>query len=161
MITQKQVINLFEYNNGNLLWKINKRRIRKGMIAGHIRPDGYCIIRINYKRYLKTHIIWLMFKGHLPKYDISHLDGNTFNNKIENLSDETRANNKLNMNDKLKSTNTSGIRGVDFNKGKWRARCQYNSIRLESLHNTKKEANEGYMILREKLKLSFDGRELV
>jgi hypothetical protein len=158
MVTQKEVKRLFTYINGDLYWNINKGRIHKGMIAGNTRKDGYCVIRINWKCYLKTHIIWLMFKGELPKNEISHLDGNAFNNTIDNLSDETRANNKLNMNDKLRADNVSGIRGVDAWGTKWRARCQYNGLRLESSHDTKEEASKGYMILREKLKLSFDGR---
>lgn len=63
-----------------------------------------------------------------PKIDrIDHLDGNGLNNTKGNLRAATASQNAVNS--KMRSTNTSGYRGVTFNKNanKWLAQIRINS----------------------------------
>ena len=46
--------------------------------------------------------------------DIDHIDGNSKNNKIENLREATLSQNCQNQ--KIRNTNTSGTKGVWFHK---------------------------------------------
>lgn len=62
------------------------------------------------RTYLVHRIIWVMTYGSIdPELVIDHLDGDPFNNKIENLSLKTQANN--NRNSKRTNSNT-GITGI-------------------------------------------------
>lgn len=55
---------------------------------------------------------------------VDHIDGNTLNNDTDNLRICTRSENSRNQ--KRRSTNTSGYKGVTFNKasGKWVSQIQ-------------------------------------
>jgi len=56
-------------------------------------------------------IIWVMIYGSIdPDLVIDHLDGNPFNNKIDNLALKTQTNNLRNQH--LRSNNITGITGV-------------------------------------------------
>jgi len=54
-----------------------------------------------------------------PLIETDHRDGNGLNNQHSNLRVATRSQN--NRNRGVQKNNTSGIRGVDWNNGKWRA----------------------------------------
>jgi len=63
------------------------------------------------KQYYVHRIIWVLINGSIsPEMVIDHLDGNPFNNKIENLSLKSTAGNMKNQ--KKYSNNTTGITGV-------------------------------------------------
>lgn len=71
---------------------------------------------------LKAHrVIWLLHTKNWPLGDIDHINGDPLDNRLENLRDVPHAINLRNQ--KLRSTNTSGINGVYFDKGnaKWAA----------------------------------------
>jgi HNH endonuclease/AP2 domain len=58
----------------------------------------------------------------LPKY-VDHIDGNKLNNNIENLRETTATQNAQNR--KIHKNNTSGVKGVYFNKyKKWVAQLK-------------------------------------
>ena len=65
-------------------------------------------------------IIWFMHTGQEPVGQVDHLDGNMFNNKIENLRVVDNATNQRNR--RMLSNNTSGITGVSkVRSGKYKA----------------------------------------
>ena len=111
---------LFEYDKetGNLIWKIKKRGIRKGSIAGTVKSNGYLCVGINYNSYRAHRLIFLMHKGYLPK-TIDHINGDKLDNRIENLRAATVGQNQHNR--KTNANNTSGYKGVSWNKArkKW------------------------------------------
>lgn len=96
---------------------------KAGQIAGTRTFHGgaYAL----YKGYCCHRIIWIIFHGKIPDGCIvDHIDRNRRNNKIENLRLTTTAGNAQNQ--KMYSTNKSGITGVYFNKhpspnGRWTA----------------------------------------
>lgn len=122
---------LFEYDKetGNLIWKIQQRGIRKGSIAGTIKSHGYLCVGINYKSYRAHRLIFLMHKGYLPK-TIDHINGDKLDNRIENLRAATVGQNQHNR--KTNANNTSGYKGVSWNKGcnKWLSQIKLEGKRI-------------------------------
>lgn len=82
--------------------------------------NGYKIGRLNKKNYRAHRIAFLIVEGRWPTF-IDHEDGDKANNKWENLKEVTHKQNTRNQ--KLRSTNTSGVMGVSWDKRdqKWLA----------------------------------------
>jgi HNH endonuclease/AP2 domain len=115
---------LFEYRDGCLLWKKSiGNQVFAGNLLGTIRPDGYLQGTINRKIYRVHRLIYLYHYGYIPQC-IDHIDGNRSNNLIENLRVANRSQN--NFNQRISSKNTSGVKGVHWNKEKqkWMASCK-------------------------------------
>jgi hypothetical protein len=119
----------FEYKNGNLFWKKKpSRRVAVGQKAGNTSNGYYEVIKFN-GRFFKTHrIIYEMFNNTIPEgYTIDHIDGNIFNNTIENLRLALRS---QNLQNRIKpKNNTSSYKGVTWSsqKKKWRVRIGIDS----------------------------------
>ena len=97
MITQQQVLELFEYRDGDLYWKVKPaKQVAVGAKAGCKNSHGYCVVRVNKVLYGIHRIIFLMHHGHLPEY-IDHADGDRLNNRIENLRQATKIQNSYNL----------------------------------------------------------------
>lgn len=66
-------------------------------------------------------IAWILYYGKPPEFVIDHIDGDSYNNKIENLRDVTQSINRRNS--RMSCRNTSGFSGVSWVKknNKWRA----------------------------------------
>lgn len=111
MLTQELVRSIFDYQNGLLIRKIGK--ILKHKPVGYVSQSGYLKVRIGKKQYPAHRLVFLMHHGFLPEI-IDHIDGNKLNNKIENLRPATCAENIANQ--KLRSTNKSGTKGVYWDK---------------------------------------------
>lgn len=100
---------LFDYVDGNLIWRRPRKGVNKDRIAGYTRPDGYRATRIDGKSYLVHRLIYLYHNGYMPVV-IDHKDGNPANNKIENLRECSMSQNS--QNSKIKSGNRSGVKHV-------------------------------------------------
>jgi len=119
----------FEYKDGILYWKVDRVANKlKGKPAGCIDGKGYLQTRINNVLYKNHRIIYAMFHNVWPKL-IDHIDGNPLNNNIENLREATVSQNT--MNSKIYAHNTTGIKGVEWNKRlqRWTVRIQVNGKR--------------------------------
>lgn len=131
-LTQEQATNLFNYKDDKLYWRVNRGNNKLiGKPAGNFRKDGYCVTRINKIPYLNHRLIWLYVYGEFPSKFIDHIDGNPSNNRLDNLREANNTEN--NWNKKMQSNNTSGYKGVDWNKNmaKWRAKA---SVDGKSVH---------------------------
>jgi hypothetical protein len=129
MITQDKLKEYLDYKEGKLFWKKQPSSvISVGSEAGHINLHGYVQIKIFNKRFYAHRIIFFMFNGYFPQ-EVDHIDGNKSNNKIENLRASTKSQN--NMNSKKRKDNTSGIKGITWDKHrkKWKTYLQSNKIR--------------------------------
>ena len=124
--TQECLNELFEYRDGNFYWKKRtSNRINIGDKAGTLCDRGYIRVFVNGKGYKLHRLIFLMRYGYLPKI-IDHIDGNTSNNKVENLREATQSQNLCNT--KIRSDNSSGIKNVCWHKYKkqWYVQVQIN-----------------------------------
>ena len=117
-ITTKELRELFDYSDGNLIWRVDKHRSKKGTIAGSKDTKGYMQIKINQKVYRLHRLIWLWHGKELPE-QLDHIDRNPLNNRIENLRAATQSQNQWN-------TTKADNGGVSFHKAsnKWRARIK-------------------------------------
>jgi len=116
-------------------------------VAGWITScNGIPYKKLNIKRktvYLHR-VIFLMHHGYTPDY-IDHIDGDSLNNRIENLRAATQSQNMGNS--RMKNTNTSGYKGVTFRKdtNKWGAAVMVNGKHISlGSHATKEKAAEAY-----------------
>jgi len=81
----------------------------------------------NKKNYTCSRIIFLLQNGYLTEgKQVDHKDGNSLNNKVNNLRESTFAQNQHNR--KIQKNNTSGHKGVYWHKksGKWMVRMRKN-----------------------------------
>ena len=118
--TKEHLQSLFEYKDGNLFWKEKKGIKLPGALAG-TPSHHYSQICIDYKIYRTHRLIWAYHHGP-SKFFIDHINGNTFDNHIENLRECTICENQHNR--KVSKNNKSGVKGVSWSnqKQKWRAR---------------------------------------
>ena len=119
-LTKEYLRSLFDYRDGNLFWKVSRKGILKDRLAG-AKSHHYYQICINYKIYRTHRLIWIYHYGNTD-FLIDHINGNTFDNRIENLRVCNESESSCNV--KKSKRNTSGVKGVDWSvqKMKWRAR---------------------------------------
>ena len=125
-----QYITYDESSPSGLMWSKDRRpNIKKGQVAG--KQDGeYYRLWFFGKQYRAHRIVWLLLNGDWPKSCIDHIDRNTLNNRIQNLRECTRGENK--QNEKIRKDNKSGYKGVYFHKQseKWRSVISLNKKRI-------------------------------
>lgn len=133
MITEKELKSRVRYDDltGNLLrikpqgrggrWKVDS-------VVGTKDKDGYIVTYMG-KYYKVHHLVWLYHHGYLPNM-LDHINRNPSDNRIENLREVNKRCNSINS--KLQRNNTSGIKGISWNKSlcKWEAYIHF--------HNKKK-----------------------
>jgi hypothetical protein len=110
-LTQAQIKELFYYADGNLYWKIAKQGVAVGRKVGNGVKNQYLQVMVNRKGYLVHRLIAALHYGDFEGL-VDHKDGNTRNNKIENLRIVTVEQNLWNA--KRSKTNTTGIKGVSY-----------------------------------------------
>ena len=126
MITQEFLHKHFNYCNGDLVRKISPRK----RYANPELSEYLCIV-VNGKAYKTHRMIFLYHHGYLPK-QIDHIDSNKHNNQIENLRECLPSHNSMNIG--LRKDNTTGIKGVVWEKDrmKWRVRVHMNQKKVYS-----------------------------
>ena len=111
MLSQAELHERYEYRDGELFYKISPLpKIKVGSKAGTVNT-GYIKVNIGTKKYQAHRIIWMMQYGYLPK-EIDHINCNKLDNRIENLREVNRTQNRYNINSY--KNNTSGIKGVSW-----------------------------------------------
>lgn len=126
---------------GQLIWQNpTSNRVRKGDSVGSpAYPNGvpYLYVSLNKKKVANHQVIWLLCTGYWPTDQIDHIDGNSLNNRIENLRESSQAENTRNQ--KRHQHNSTGVTGVGRYKNKWRAYIGRDATHL-GYFNTKEEA---------------------
>lgn len=147
----------YDSETGKLYWKQSVARwIKPGDEAGtYVRCTvDVTIDRITYRAH---RIVWLLTTGVDPGAClIDHIDGNPHNNKAENLRLATSGQNQCNQ--KRRSDNTSGFKGVTWDKsrGKWVSQIHVKGKHIFlGRHKTKEEAYAAYCEAARKLHKEF------
>jgi hypothetical protein len=151
----------FEYNadTGKLIWKTRPLHHFKnehgwkvwnikfaGKHAGGLNKSGqYLYTKMDFNRYSNHRIIWKLLKNEEPPSIIDHIDGNSLDNRIENLRSASKAENNRNRVNPNK--NKTGFIGVSYRKrsNSFEANISYNGKKIFLGHyQTADEANLAY-----------------
>jgi hypothetical protein len=114
-----------------------------GSPAGSIDPRGYVNIMISQRRYMAHRLAWLYVHGRFPVQDIDHVNMIRSDNRLSNIRECTRSQNRANT--RATRSNTSGYKGVTQNGSRWQAQIEVDgkSIYL-GLFQTPKQASVAY-----------------
>lgn len=128
MLTQAELKSLFRYDpETGEFWHLAPYagQKRPTLIAGTVMNKGYVMVRIRNKGYLAHRLAWLYVYGVWPNM-VDHINGNRLDNRQCNLRICTAAEN--NRNARIGNTNTSGLKGVHWDKAGqiWRAQIHVN-----------------------------------
>lgn len=144
-IDQERVRQLFDYHDGNLIWKLSLGAASKGDVAGE-QIKGYRRIKFDDQQYLAHRLIWVWYHGSIPENRvIDHIDRVKHNNRIENLRLATYSENAHNS--QGRRNNTSGFKGVNqIKSGKWISRIRIDGVgHYLGTFDTPEAANEAYL----------------
>ncbi len=147
MLTQARVLELFNYEDGQLIRKVTvAQRSKAGDVVGCPNTNGYLQVMIDGHHCLVHRVIFLMFRGFLPKI-VDHIDCDIRNNRIENLraaNDTQSASNTT-----IPSDNKSGFKGVSWKsaRNKWVAQICVNRKKIHiGVFDSAEEAATAYRV---------------
>lgn len=128
-LTQDRVRSLLIYNGetGQFIRRVSTApRAVAGSVAGDVDSKGYWRLRVDGRRYLAHRLVWFYVHGVWPKDEIDHINGIRTDNRIENLREASRFENKRNTGAHCDSR--SRHKGVSFHapSKRWRARIHMN-----------------------------------
>lgn len=113
---------VLEYNpiTGEFFWLKSGHGISPGDVAGSVYANGYRYIQIEGEDYRAGRLAWFFVTGTDPVAFIDHKNKDRDDNRFENLREATNSENQANA---WWSTNTSGFKGVSWQKsrGQWAA----------------------------------------
>ena len=142
----------YDAEKGTLVWKVDRQKAFAGTLAGNPDPKGYRHVGILGTYYLVHRVCWAIHYGEWPSSFLDHINGDPSDNRICNLRSVTRQQN--NMNQKLRSTNKTGLKGVYFHRatGKYAATiCYQGRHRHLGVFADPAEAHEIYSLAAELL----------
>jgi hypothetical protein len=154
MLTQEILKERLNYNpeTGVFTRNIKLPKCKNQIPVGAVNK-GYLVISL-YRRYYRAHrLAWLYVTGEWPDGVIDHRDGNSLNNKFENLRQCSVKENCENLR-KARKTSKSGILGVSWHKqmGKWRASIKNNGkFKSIGLFHTPEDAYTAYLAAKREL----------
>lgn len=144
-----RICELFDYNPNTGLFirktTIPNGRALAGSVAGTLNGHGYISIKIDLRFHAAHRLAWLYMTGRIPKHQVDHINGIRTDNRFSNLREATNSQNQANA--KRPSHNTSGFKGVSFNKasGKWQANIRVNGRQIHlGSHKTPENAHRAY-----------------
>lgn len=132
-ISQEKLRELLDYDSctGIFTWRLNLgARAVFGGIPGTVDRGGYLKITVNRQAFMAHRLAWIyVYGGDISTSEIDHINGDRLDNRIENLRLANR--NENSWNQKIKASNTSGVKGVSWDKPakKWRAQCMLNGVK--------------------------------
>ena len=144
----------YDPETGRFVWRVLRGAARVGMEAGRVVRDSkisYLIVRIDCCDYKAHRLAWLYMTGKWPLDQIDHKDGKGTNNRFSNLRAATASENMHNS--RLRCDNTSGYKGVYYNKarGRWMGRIKVSGkIHYLGYFDTVEEARSAYQAAAEK-----------
>jgi hypothetical protein len=147
-LTQERLKELLSYDpeTGVFRWLVKpSAQVGAGDVAGSTRLNGYRCIKIDRHGYQAHRLAWLYVYGIWPTDQLDHKFGVRADNRIAELREATRVENGRNR--KMHRNNSSGFRGVSWNKfkRKWCAQIRLpGRIIYRGQFNTAKEASDSY-----------------
>lgn len=154
-ISQERLKEVLDYNpcTGIFTWMIRiGARANIGVKPGTVDNGGYLKIVINGQAFMAHRLAWIyVYGGDISSSEVDHINGDRLDNRIENLRLANR--NENSWNQKIKASNTSGVKGVSWDKTakKWRAQCMVNGVKcFIGRFNSISDAERAVVSFREK-----------
>jgi len=124
----------YDASTGTFTWLPRKNAYRgwnkkfAGKPAGHITNHGYLRIVIYERKYFGHRLAWAWMSGEWPDHEVDHRNLVRNDNRYKNLRVATHQQN--NCNTYLQTNNTSGQKGVTWDKQrlKWRAQIKCHGV---------------------------------
>ena len=146
MTTQKRLMEVVSYCPRSGVFTY----LCSGKHAGSMRGP-YIRLKIDGKCYAAHRMAWLYQNGSQPQGEIDHIDGNKTNNALCNLRDVDISTNRQNLRS-AKSNNTTGLLGVSFHAGSYRARIRIDGVQRNlGRFKTKEQAFAVYLEAKRKI----------
>lgn len=135
----------YDPDTGHFTWLKNRTRgVVAGDHAGTLNRGGYVRLRIFGREYTAHRVAWFYVYGAWPVAEIDHINGCRIDNRLSNLRNANRQQNRANS----RGHGKSGYKGVTFHKQtkKWQAILGLNgkNIYLGLFHNPT-EAHAAYI----------------
>lgn len=151
----------YDPDTGIFRWNVSRGGRLAGSVAGHLatlHPGvQYVMIRINNQLIFAHRLAWQYMTGKTSEIFIDHKDGNSLNNRYDNLREATLSQNAANS--KKRSDNTSGLKGVSYDKinRKWVARVRVHNGPYKNLgrYDDKDQAAAAYAFAIKELHQQF------
>src|ERR1019366_7223373 len=111
---------LYDLNTGKLYWKVSlNRKIKVGSEAGSLNSSGHIQVQIDGNRYQAHRVAHLLMTGHWPDGNPEHENRIGSDNRWENIKDLVPDQSHNMGNKSFQRNNTSGMKGVSWQRGKW------------------------------------------
>lgn len=127
-LTAARLRELLHYDpeTGQVVWiKPQSNRVKVGSAAGAKTRQGYLRVGIDKRDYQIHRVAWALHHGQWPSGVVDHIDGDTLNNRIENLRDVSVS---VNMQNRRSATrgSSAGLLGASWHgaSGRWHARIK-------------------------------------
>jgi hypothetical protein len=160
-LSQERIREVFDYdpNSGTFTWrKRTSNRVSVGDVAGVRAKNGYTYIAIDDFRLLAHRVVWFYVYGEWPENQIDHINRDRSDNRLVNLRLASVSDNACNG--VIRSTNTSGFRGVSLDKRKTKKKWIAQIVKDGKQYGlgyfaTKEEAYDAYREAARKLHGAF------
>lgn len=152
----------YDPETGVISWKIDRVNCEKGKAVYARNDNGYLKMRIKGKDLRVHRVVFLLMTGSWPKFAVDHINGNKIDNRFCNLREATIAQNS--QNSKFRKTNTSGFKGVSWNKAarKWHAYiCENRKLHFLGLFDKIEDAIDARTQAVEKLHGEFASHKCI
>jgi len=132
---------------GAVYWKIPRRGVKAGDVAGHIcKSTGYEKITFGRRGFRAHRVIWALVYGEWPEIDVDHINNNRSDNRISNLRLASRSENIRSM--KSRKNKKCALKGATPYKGrtdKFVAQIRIDGIQRKlGIFLTEQEAHNAY-----------------
>ena len=146
MVSVEELKELMFYQDGKMVWKVNKGSAKAGSTVGSPDKDGYLKTSINRKMYRLNRLVWFYHYGVWPINKIDHKDGDNTNDKVDNLREATSQQNQFNKKSFGKYSKHKGVTWHKRDK-RWQASYQLDGTRVYiGNFDTEEEAAKAYQL---------------
>ncbi|MDF3830933.1 HNH endonuclease [Pseudocitrobacter sp. 2023EL-00150] len=114
-ISRTTILQLLIYQpaTGEFRWRKSRGKAKRLSVAGFLKPDGYKFIKISGKDYPAHRLAYFLMNNEWPE-TVDHINNHPSDNRAINIRAATQSQN--NCNRRLQRNNTSGAKGVRWNK---------------------------------------------